>query len=494
MLKISLLEILRTFTKQELIKFEDFVRSPYFNKKENVLKLFLDIKKYSPGLTDEALKKEKVWSRLFPGQIYNYGIMKNLIFDLSKLSEKFITNIRFNSDEFKKDEYLANELLRRELLSIYINKFSKIDTEPDLQFLSANNLEITDYLNYKSKLFEINWAFHGNFDRNSRREKDLRNSHDLYQLTGFLLFLFDAYRHVVIGNLDKNIEKDNNIVTKVLELILPGIEIILQSVNQNSKTNSVYLNIYFLMYLALKKNTESSYMDFKKFVFDNLNILPKITLQNIHLCLLTVFAMLKEKDKNLIEAIDIYDSLIKNNLITELSTGNIPIHIFNNYITGCFYLSDNVKIEIFAARFLNKLYPKYIENSKTYVKFMISFLNKDFVTALMYISLTDVAYPLQKLNLKFQKAICLYEIGDYEMFLNEFDNMKHFVKNNTFITDNYNKGVNLFFTIIKNLFNLKQNYNNYEYIKLREIINANYRKSIPWFSEKLDIIKKDNLK
>ena len=494
MLKSTLLEILRTFSKQELIKFEDFVRSPYFNKKENVLKLFLDIKKYSPELTDEALKKEKVWNRLFPGQIYNYGIMKNLIFDLSKLSEKFITNIRFNSDEFKKDEYLANELLRRELQSIYINKFSKIDSEPDLQYLSENNLGINDYLNYKSKLFEINWSFQVNFDQGSRSEKDLQNSHDLYQLTGFLLFLFEAYRIAVINNLDKNLDNDNNTVTKVLELILPGIEIIIQSVNQNSKTNSVYLNIYFLMYLALKENTESRYLDFKKIVFDNLNILPKFTLQNIHLSLLTVFAKLNNTDKNLIEVIDIYDSLIENNLITERNTGIVPIHIFNNYISGCFYLSDPVKIENFANRFLNKLDPKHMENSKKYVKFMISFLNKDFDSALMCISLIDVTYPMQKITLKSQKAMCLYEIGDYEMFLNEFDNMKHFVKNNSFITDEFNKRFNLLFTVIKSLFNLKQNFDNYEYIKLREIINANYRKSKPWFVEKLDKIEKDNLK
>jgi len=45
MLKSSLLEILRTFTKPELIKFEDLVRPPCFNKKDNVTKLFHEIKK-----------------------------------------------------------------------------------------------------------------------------------------------------------------------------------------------------------------------------------------------------------------------------------------------------------------------------------------------------------------------------------------------------------------------------------------------------------------
>ena len=59
-----MLEILRTFTKQELIKFEDFVRSPYFNRKDTVTKLFIEIKKYAPEFSSENLEKEKIWKKL----------------------------------------------------------------------------------------------------------------------------------------------------------------------------------------------------------------------------------------------------------------------------------------------------------------------------------------------------------------------------------------------------------------------------------------------
>ena len=105
MLKSSLLEILRTFTKQELIKFEDFVRSPYFNKKENVLKLLLEIKKYSPDFADDNLGKETVWKKLFPDKEYNYGILKNLIFDLNQLADRFMIDQKFNIDDYKPVSY-----------------------------------------------------------------------------------------------------------------------------------------------------------------------------------------------------------------------------------------------------------------------------------------------------------------------------------------------------------------------------------------------------
>ena len=101
MLKSSLLEIRRTFTKPELVKFEDFVRSPYFNNKENVLKLFLEIKEYIPSFEDENLGKEAAWKKIFPDKAYNYGIMKNLIHDLTKLCELFITIEYTRSDKLR---------------------------------------------------------------------------------------------------------------------------------------------------------------------------------------------------------------------------------------------------------------------------------------------------------------------------------------------------------------------------------------------------------
>ncbi|MEO7357191.1 MAG: hypothetical protein ABIY50_06730 [Ignavibacteria bacterium] len=92
-----------------------------------------------------------------------------------------------------------------------------------------------------------------------------------------------------------------------------------------------------------------------------------------------------------------------------------------------------------------------MESTKTYVKFMISFINKDFKDALNQIVLSDVPYSKFKIPLKYQKAMCIYELGDYEMFLNELDSQKHFIKNNTFIAESSIAKINNYFLIIKKL-------------------------------------------
>ncbi|HMS65746.1 MAG TPA: hypothetical protein PKD83_10905 [Ignavibacteria bacterium] len=90
MLNTSLLEILRTFDKAELKRFEDFVQSPYFNKKTIIIKLFKNLKKYAPDFKKDNLKREIVWKSLYPEKEFNYGVMKNLIYDLTQLVERFL--------------------------------------------------------------------------------------------------------------------------------------------------------------------------------------------------------------------------------------------------------------------------------------------------------------------------------------------------------------------------------------------------------------------
>ena len=490
MLKSSLLEIIRTFSKQELIKFEDFVRSPFYNKKENVVKLFLQLKNCAPDFPEEKLSKEKVWETLFPGKIYNYGIMKNIIFDLNKLAEEFITTLRFNTDEYKRNEYLLDALFDRELLKIFLNKHNSFDKEPDLDYLNANNLEIDDYLHYMSKIYHLKLHYHHQFDINFKIE-NLQFSCDSYQVSYFLMVLFASYLNAEVNQRERNFDPGRNPATKVLDLISPGLEMIVELISANTGLNSHYIKIYYFTYLAFRDKTASRYLDLKKIVFENLNILPKIHQQSVHYGLImTLFKTKDNKLNNSEEVIEILDSLIENNIMTSLRNDIIPIHIFHLYLGACFAIGDAVRIERFGSRFISKLDDKQIEDSKTYLNFMNSFFNKDFMQALNSISLLDIPYSGHKNTLKKLKTMCIYEIGDYEMFLNEFDSLKHYIKNNN-IGDVVKSKFNKHFSAIKRLFNLKQDFDKFKYLELMDffdsIENYNY-----WFNEKLDEIKKTN--
>ncbi len=105
-----LIDILRTFSAEEMKKFGEMISSPYFNKQTPLIKLFDQIKIYYPEFRNEGLRKEIVYSGILPHKKYNYGSMKNLIFDLQKLAEKFITDQEIQKNKFELKKSLINTL------------------------------------------------------------------------------------------------------------------------------------------------------------------------------------------------------------------------------------------------------------------------------------------------------------------------------------------------------------------------------------------------
>ncbi|MBK9334832.1 MAG: hypothetical protein IPM96_21140 [Ignavibacteria bacterium] len=122
MLKSSALKIIQSFSKEEISEFNDFLKSPYHNKKSGVVKLYNEIKKYYPDFKDENLDKEKLWSKLYPGKMYSYGVMKNLIFELTGLAENYIALNNFRQNELKMFSELSESLRMRKLNSVLESK------------------------------------------------------------------------------------------------------------------------------------------------------------------------------------------------------------------------------------------------------------------------------------------------------------------------------------------------------------------------------------
>ncbi|MCB0726033.1 MAG: hypothetical protein KDD00_01110 [Ignavibacteriae bacterium] len=490
--KSSLLEILRTFSKQELIKFEDFIISPYFNKKENVTKLFLEVKKYAPEFASENLEKEKVWKAVFTGKEYNYGIMKNLIFDLNKLVEQFMIILKLNTDENKQNEYLMGSMLDRKLIKIYKNKYNSLSLEPDLKVINENLQNIIDHINHVNTMLYMKFFFHHQYEQNFSL-KELQVSRDSSFITGFLIKLFGAYNDALgVGSNEKS-DQGENIIVKFLDLISPGLDDIVKSIPVTSDFHSVYVMIYYRMYQALTGKTEEKYLEFKKSVFENMKILPKVNIKAIHNCLAhaAMVSKFENLDRNK-EILQIIDSMVYQDVITEGGNDRIPLHIFTTYISICFLFNDSDMLKSFADRFIDKLDPEVKVNTGIHINYMLSFLNKSYRDALNYLSMLDIPYIFLKPGLRYDKAKCLYETDDYEMFLNEYDSLKHYLNNNKHISEREKDFLKIRFSNIKKLFNLRQNFDKYECMKLKKEISEWKPASAKWTAEKLEEIEKKN--
>lgn len=135
--KSTLIEILRKFSALELNTFGDFVSSPYFNKRSNAVKLFEKLKKLAPDYPPDKISKEEVWKKLYPGKKYNYGIMKNLIFDLNKLAVKFLELEYYSGMTFEQEFFQLEAFRYKNLKQQFVKKM--VDMQKDLKNRPLDN-------------------------------------------------------------------------------------------------------------------------------------------------------------------------------------------------------------------------------------------------------------------------------------------------------------------------------------------------------------------
>ncbi|MBS1516878.1 MAG: hypothetical protein JSS91_02195 [Bacteroidetes bacterium] len=475
MLKSSLLEILRTFTKPELIKFEDFVQSPYFNKKENVVKLFFEIKKYAPVFANENLEKEKVWKSVFPGKEYNYGIMKNLIHDLTKLSESFITIEFTKDDKLENNINLLKTLLERKITKVFSSKIEMIEKIYDSPDLYNEGFSIDEYYDFLKKLYSLKSLYNRQYNIGSAAAYEFTCRTIDYLVYSEIISLYKYFNNYLSNNYKKILNNDNT-----AEIFLTGLNQnlifpLLENVKGKSERDYLILKCFCDMNIAIYTGADiKSHFNFKKSLHDCLDIIPKKDLRDLLICLTNSLISIKRGNSGsginfYKEILDNYDLMIENNIYleeNEIIAGND----FINYIMAAFSLKEFESIEIFAKKFGNKIPEDRRENDNNFSRALIFFGKKDYSKSLEYLSRINYDFFKMKHYVKDIQMMNYYELNDYESFSYVADSYKHFLSKNKSVTS-YNKFVSdILYNSINKLFNLRESFDKYELEKFRKDI------------------------
>jgi len=497
MLKSSLLEILRTFSKQELIKFEDFVMSPYHNKKENVVKLFLEIKRYAPSFTDTNLEKEKIWVKVFPGIEYNYGIMKNLIHELTKLSESFITIEHSNNKKLENNLNLLETLLDRKITKVFSSKIEMIEKIYDNPDFKSESYSIESYYEFLNKLYymksQYNW--HDNMGSLAAYELTCRST-DYLILSAIITFYKYFNNYLIIKN--ENIPGKDN----VAEVFLAGlnktlISPLLENVKVNSERDYLILKCYHAMNIAIDADADiNSYFNFKKSLIDCSDIISKDDLRNLLICLVNSLKNLKE-DKSVLginfnkEIMETFDLMIEHKTFLELN-GMMEGNKFYYYCTVAFDLKEYESIEILVKKFGNKIPENRRENENNYSQALIYFGKKQYSKSLEHLSRINLHFFNMKFVVKNIQMMNYYELNDYVSFNYVLDTYRHFFTRNKSITSYTKSAAENFCKNMNKLFKLRESFDKFELEEFRKQIKGNELTYKYWMLDKISEIEKDN--
>ncbi|MCB0728988.1 MAG: hypothetical protein KDD00_16095 [Ignavibacteriae bacterium] len=479
-----LIRILRSFTKNEIIRFDEFLRSPFYNKKPNAVKFFETLKKHAPDYKAEQVGKENIWKELYPGKKYNWGVLKNLIFDLTKLSEKFIEVIQYEDNSTEKNFLYLDALSKRkihnkffseynlQLKNIEKNKFYH-DYYSDIQKLLLKKINhCSVYTNYQTELDEEINAVSDSFMYDS-----------IVKLSGF-------FKNIAIYSTGYN-KSGNKSITEHFFGIADKNNFITGSNIKNERDYRILL-VYYYQYLAFAyPENRENYFNFKKHLHENSGLFSTGEKSNLYIHLGDALNLRPSKkgDNKVLEFLEHYKKQIDENVFTD-PDGGINIYSYSNIIKMASRLSDHKLIKFVKDNFFDLLLPEFKENMNLFTEAFYNYSKGNWEKALENALRIKPDHFIFKYDLRDLTGMLYYELNDYESFTYLMDSHKHFLKKNKNVSEKYKNWYDIFISNIYRLLKIKLNFDEYELIRFEKVVEEGISGGTSYFTAKIKELKK----
>lgn len=485
MLNSNLLELLAKFTPVEIKEFSEFVSSPFFNKNENVVKLFSYVKKYFPDFDGRKLEKEYVFSRIFGKEKYNDGYMRTLMFRLQKLAEEYLSYINYKKKDGKLKINLLDELNDRKLEKAFLKTLSEQEKEFD-----ESDYKGYDYFHYKAQLEQLkleyyNWRRYKSKDFKDYTDESLFNSID-YINRAFLIRVLSKYTFVIAKSQFHKIEFD----LKFLDFIVDYLE------NEDFDLKSNAVIKHQLFEILLLKNKDHRYFGLLKEMLINekttLSQDERYSLHNI-LNQYLVERIFEGEEQFKGERFELYKIAIAENVYK----GSADVYFDDIMFGGIILVALLINEFDWAAEFINKFKDELApDNRTTVINFSLAkvcFAKRDYAMSLKYLSkITSIKIIQYKTAVRDLSLMTYYELSMYSQAYFLADSYRHFLgKNKLFYSEARYERMSNFLKYFVKLAKVRENMNENDFEELHMDVDKEFNiMERDWLLEKIKELEK----
>ncbi|MEM1328721.1 MAG: hypothetical protein AAGI23_22385 [Bacteroidota bacterium] len=132
----KLISLLSKFSAEQHRAFVDFVRSPYFNKRQDVVLLYNHLRGLAPTFKAAAIEHEKLYKVVYGEAPYNDKQLKYVMNFLLKIAEHFLAIQAFEQDTLPRYEKQMEVFIQNDLDKHYAHSKRKVT-----QFVENNPIE-----------------------------------------------------------------------------------------------------------------------------------------------------------------------------------------------------------------------------------------------------------------------------------------------------------------------------------------------------------------
>jgi len=423
MQKSLIWDIIKQFSTQEWRDFRRFLRSPYFNTREDLLVLFEYLMKNRSLSTPP--NRASVFAEVFPDKKYNRTEMRLMLSYLFRLLEQFL--------RIEENEKNTNTQ-KNTLLSVYKNR----------------NLsrQLRKTLNQSQKLHKNSNQQHPEYYLESyyleREEYDILSSAgrtqqlNLQQVEDNLDSAFISFklRQACLTRAHEavfNTKYDVRLLKELLEVA-----------QHKSFKDVPAIVVYSYCYQALYDTpTEENFRLLRKKLIEVTPLFPQSEIRTLYLLAINycIKQINKAKLVYLKEALDLYKSGLENNLL--LKNGFLSRHAFNNIVGIALRLDDFTWTETFVNQYKDALPTPYRAAAFHLNSGRLAYARKKYDDALIHLQKSNYRDVLDNMVAKILQIKIYYETDEFDLLQSHLKTVEMYIRRNKKISYHYENWRNI---------------------------------------------------
>ncbi|MFM2049392.1 MAG: hypothetical protein RI955_1940 [Bacteroidota bacterium] len=468
----KIFKLLDVLSHPERQRFLEFLKSPYFNQNDALLKCFVALLPSLQKTKPIEQNEQQIWKQIYPGKKYDKARFHRVCSDLLKETERFMAYFKFAQNKSLQNVYTLqslNEKRAMEHLPHYMNFTYAQHKKNELKDGEYHYMQFL--IEDQKSRFEVNL---------NKRTGDNNTTQAMLQLDVFYIAQKLQYYNALLHY--KSINSTN------AEIVL--IEEIIRLIKINKYEDYPLIKIrYSILLTQIEFENEANFNDLKKLisVYDKKfkdEIVREVYSYAIQYCIKKINAGSQQYYREIFE---LYNSALNLGLIAH--NNQMSHHDFKNIITVGLRVNEFNWTEKFIKEYNTQLPIEHRENAFTFNMARVYFFRKEYdkvLNLLQKVEYDDVFYLLDSKHILIKT---FYELNEVESLTALIDSFNMLIRRKKIVSDDYRLKYSRFISFVKKMVNTNEKLK-IEKLKI-ELENSKDTPDIIWLKEKMDeLVKK----
>lgn len=471
MKETKLAEIILKLTKIEFRNLEEFLLSPFFNKNQNILKLYYILKDNYHLLPGGMVAQEDIFRQIFPKEKFDDVKSRKLLSNFTKLVEQYLIILELDTDKVNTNIILLNAFKDRNITKSF-DSLKQVILKEKTAVIKMNEKYYQDMVNLYAQML----SYHA--DTISPEYEALITKLEEAQNYKFIISKLNINYLIsyVKNNSNKNFNQRNWIFEDVINFV--------EKHKADIKENHPVVYLHYLNYkMTIDEETPAAYSEMKQFIEEQIDQLDKSSIRFFLMNMNNYCVKLYWNGSN--DALN--DILRINSYLDEKDILFIDKKVNANNFLTVVNLSLKLNAVQWVENFLNKYkdrFPEELKDSTLYLTLSrILFAKKDYDKSLFALGKVKYINYFYYINSKLLLCKLYYELNYLKEISSIIESVKQFQKRNDNIPMAMNKAINSFLSYLKKLVRMKMNPG--ERLNYEDILKATYTAEKEWLAEKV---------